>query len=199
MSSSGQNQFNTNSVVSFEDEPLILVDSDDNILGHMPKVEAHLGDGILHRALSVFLFNRDGNVLIQQRARGKQLWGGFWSNSVCSHPRRGETTAQAAQRRLGEEIGIDAEPAYLYKFEYHAHFGGVGAEHELCSVFAACSDDPVTCNPNEISDFSFIEPDRLDVELRERTGRYSPWLQMEWPRIRRDHWDRVIELTHHNH
>lgn len=182
-------------VVSFDDESLILVDSDDNVLGHMPKAEAHLGEGVLHRAFSIFLFNSDGDVLMQQRAPGKPLWGGFWSNSVCSHPRRGENVDAAAKRRLREEIDVDADVVPLYKFEYHAQFGEVGAEHEMCSVFAALSDAPVAGNPNEIADFAFMSPERLDAELAGQPDRYTPWLKMEWPRIRDAHWATIKKLA----
>lgn len=178
-------------VVSFDDEPLILVDSDDNVLGHMPKAEAHLNSGVLHRAFSIFLFNSQGQVMLQQRAPGKQLWGGFWANSCCSHPRRGETVDQAAARRLREEVDVDAPLTWLYKFEYHAQFGEVGAEHEMCSVYIAHSDAPVSVNPNEISDWAFVAPDTLDTELANNPDMYSPWLKLEWPRIREQHWDTV--------
>ena len=178
-------------VVSFDDEPLILVDSDDNVLGHMPKAEAHLGEGVLHRAFSIFLFNSEGHVLMQQRAPGKQLWGGFWSNSCCSHPRRGETVDEAAVRRLREEVDVDAPLTWLYKFEYHAQFGDVGAEHELCSVYIAHSDAPVSVNPNEVSDCAFMAPETLDAELKNNPDQYTPWLKLEWPRIREHHWATV--------
>ena len=178
-------------IVSFDDEPLILVDSDDNVIGHMEKARAHEGEGVLHRAFSIFLFNDDGDVLMQQRAAGKQLWGGFWSNSVCSHPRRGETVADAARRRLEEEIGVVADVHYLYTFEYHAQFGEIGAEHEMCAVFFARSDMAVTGNPTEIADFAFMAPETLDDALATDPERYTPWLKMEWPRIRDAHWDEV--------
>ncbi|RJS93955.1 isopentenyl-diphosphate Delta-isomerase [Salinisphaera sp. Q1T1-3] len=178
-------------IVSFDDEPLILVDSDDNVTGHMPKAEAHVGEGVLHRAFSIFLFNDAGDVLMQQRADEKMLWGGFWSNSVCSHPRRGEAVADAARRRLSEEIDVDADVHFLYKFEYHAQFGEIGAEHEMCSVFFARSNAPVAGNPTEIADFAFMPPDALDAALIDEPARYTPWLKMEWPRIRADHWDRI--------
>lgn len=181
-------------IVSFDDEPLILVDADDNVIGHMPKAEAHVGDGVLHRAFSIFLFNDAGEVLLQQRAPEKTLWGGFWSNSVCSHPRRGETVTEAARRRLREEIDIDAEVTWLYKFEYQAHFNDVGAEHEMCSVFVARSNAPVAGNPTEIADFAFVSPDTLDRELAEHPENYTPWLKMEWPRIRDAHWATVEGL-----
>ena len=182
-------------VVSFDDEPLILVDSDDNVLGHLSKAEAHVGDGVLHRAFSIFLFDDDDNVVLQQRAPGKQLWGGYWSNSCCSHPRRGESVDMAAVRRLREELGVDARLSFLYRFEYHARFGEAGSEHEMCSVYAARSDAPVSVNPNEISACRPVAPDTLDAELAAHPERYTPWLKMEWPRIRAAHWDTVEALA----
>ncbi|ROO29715.1 isopentenyl-diphosphate delta-isomerase [Salinisphaera orenii MK-B5] len=182
-------------VVSFDDEPLIVVDSDDNVLGHMPKAEAHIGEGVLHRAFSIFLFDGNGNTLLQRRADGKQLWGGYWSNSCCSHPRRGESVDMAAVRRLREELGVDARLSFLYRFEYHARFGEAGSEHEMCSVYAARSDAPVSVNPNEISACRPVAPDTLDAELAAHPERYTPWLKMEWPRIRAAHWDTVEALA----
>ncbi len=181
-------------IVSFEDEPLILVDANDNILGHMPKAEAHLGEGVLHRAFSIFLFNGQGEVLLQQRAASKQLWGGFWSNSCCSHPRRGETVTDAAARRLCEELAVNTPLMFLYRFEYQAQFSAAGAEHELCSVFAARSDAPIVVNENEISACAFVAPDALDHELATRPERYTPWLKLEWPRIREAHWATVMAV-----
>lgn len=181
-------------IVSFDDEPLILVDSDDNVLGHMSKAETHAGEGVLHRAFSIFLFNSEGDVLIQQRAKAKQLWGGFWSNSVCSHPRRGETLAEAAKRRLHEEIGVDTDVTWLYRFEYHAQFGDIGTEHELCSVFIACSNAPVAGNPNEIANLSFVSSEQLDAALVKHSDHYTPWIKLEWPRIRDTYWSTVVDL-----
>ena len=181
-------------VVSFDDEPLILVDSENNILGHMPKAEAHRGDGVLHRAFSIFLFDNDDNVVLQQRAPGKQLWGGYWSNSCCSHPRRGESMDDAALRRLREELGVAARLTFLYRFEYQARFGDAGSEHELCSVYVARSKASVAVNPNEISATRHVAPATLDAELVDHPERYTPWLKIEWPRIREAHWATVAAL-----
>ena len=180
--------------VSFDDEPLILVDSDDRVVGHLSKADCHSGDGILHRAFSVFLFDDDGRVLLQQRSAEKPLWPLVWSNSCCSHPRRGEELDQAVRRRLREELGILADATFLYKFEYHARYRDVGAEHELCSVFVARSADPLVINPTEVADWAFVEPDEVDRRLAEEGERHSPWFKMEWPRIRKDHWAVVENL-----
>jgi isopentenyl-diphosphate delta-isomerase len=181
-------------VVSFDDEPLILVDADDNVLGHAAKSVCHDGEGRLHRAFSVFVFDREGRLLLQRRAPGKRLWPGHWSNSCCSHPRRGENGAAAAARRVYEELGIAPPLHFLFKFRYHARYHDLGAEHELCSIYAAIGDGPVSVNVNEIAETAWVAPDDLDTALSERPDDYTPWLRLEWPRIRREHWDTVARL-----
>ena len=102
--------------VSSEREELILVDADDNETGYGTKADCHDGKGVLHRAFSLFLFNKAGELLLQQRSSQKRLWPGFWSNSCCSHPRRGETVLVATQRRLHDELNISAELEHVYRF-----------------------------------------------------------------------------------
>lgn len=174
-------------VVSFDDEPLILVDAEDREVGYMQKAEAHVGAGTLHRAFSIFVFDSQGRLLLQQRAAGKRLWGGYWSNTCCSHPRRGETVDTAIHRRLREELGMDCELAYLFKFQYQAQFDADGAEHELCWVYAGRSDTQATVNANEISATRWIAPDALDAEIAATPERFTPWFKIEWARIRREH------------
>ena len=103
-------------IVSSESDLLILVDQDDNTVGFLDKAACHDGKGVLHRAFSVFLLNSQGEILLQRRSLGKRLWGGFWSNSCCSHPRRGESVADAAKRRCQEELGIKVELQFLYNW-----------------------------------------------------------------------------------
>ena len=174
----------THPVVSDDGEELILVDEAGNPVGFCPKAECHRGQGLLHLAFSVFIFDHRGRLLLQRRSPDKLLWGGFWSNSCCSHPRRGETIPQAAHRRLREELGLDAELEELFAFRYHAAFGEVGSERELCHVLAGRSDGPVRPNANEVADWRWIEPTHLDRELAEHPNRFTPWFLMEWPRVR---------------
>ena len=96
-------QTSSAAVVSFDSEPLIIVDEHDHVLGHDSKAALHRGSGTLHRAFSIFLFNPQGDVLLQQRSGQKALWPAFWSNTCCSHPRRGETYEIATQRRLEQQ------------------------------------------------------------------------------------------------
>jgi isopentenyl-diphosphate delta-isomerase len=171
-------------VVSFDDEPLVLVDSEDREVGFLDKAAAHRGDGILHRAFSLFIFNSAGALLLQQRAPGKRLWPGYWSNTCCSHPRRGETLEQAIHRRLEEELGLKCPLQFLFKFEYQARYDADGTEHELCSVYAGHSDRVPRTNLNEIAAVRYVAPAALDAEMVAQPEAFSPWFKLEWARIR---------------
>jgi isopentenyl-diphosphate delta-isomerase len=173
-------------VVSFESEELIVVDPQDHEIGYRSKAQCHDGDGVLHRAFSLFVFDPRGRVLLQQRSAQKRLWPLYWSNSCCSHPRRGESADDAAHRRLYQELHLRADLRFLYKFTYHAVYENLGAEHELCWVYAGTTGDEVRANENEVADWRFVTPSALDAELRATPERFTPWFKLEWNRIRKD-------------
>ena len=173
---------------------LVCVDSGDNVLGFKGKFECHTGHGILHRAFSVFLFNARNEVLLQQRAPGKRLWPGFWSNACCSHPRKDERLETAVERRLVEELGVQTAVRYLFTFEYHARYLDQGSEHELCSVLAGRYEQLPVANPDEISGLQFVAPGELDALIAAHPERYSPWLKLEWAQLRAAHWHTIVAL-----
>lgn len=173
-----------NRIVSSESEELILVDKDDRETGTLSKALCHDGDGILHRAFSVFLFDRHGALLLQQRGGGKRLWPLYWSNSCCSHPRKGESMNEATGRRLLQELNIRAELEYVYKFSYQARYKDLGSEHELCSVYLGRTDDDVRANESEIQAVRYIEPAELERELTDSPEHFTPWFRMEWQELR---------------
>ena len=177
-------QTSSAAVVSFDSEPLIVVDEHDHVLGHDSKAALHQGSGTLHRAFSIFLFNPQGEVLLQQRSDRKTLWPAFWSNTCCSHPRRGETYEIATQRRLEEELGVSAELAFTHRFQYQAQYDAAGAEHELCSVYVGCIDGDPNPNPSEVADWRWIAPCALDQWLSERPETLTPWFKLEWEALR---------------
>ncbi len=180
--------------VSFSDEPLILVNEKDEVVGYKDKVSCHVGDGILHRAFSIFIFNGKGQVLMQKRSAEKPLWPLFWSNSCCSHPRKGESYQVATQRRLKEELGFTTRLKFLFKFQYQARFGQVGSENELCSVYVGRYDGPVQVNAREIAEWEWITVEELEKEMQEHPERFTPWFKMEWERMRREYWPEISAL-----
>lgn len=179
------------------EERIILVNGADEEIGSENKAAVHRGDGLLHRAFSVYLFDTNASLLLQRRSNSKPLWPGYWSNSCCSHPRPGESAYAAALRRVREELGIaDVRSlSFLFKFQYHARFVGVGAEHEVCSVFAALVDRPVQEDPLEVAATCYLSAAALDQQLRNRPWRFTPWLHLAWTQLRGSHWDTVIRLV----
>jgi isopentenyl-diphosphate delta-isomerase len=175
----------TSQVVSSDDEPLILVDLHDREIGFLTKADAHRGSGSLHRAFSLFVFNSAGELLVQQRANGKRLWPGYWSNSCCSHPRRGETMHRAIHRRLQEELALRAELTFLFKFFYHAQYDRRGAEYEMCWVYAGYSAERPQPNANEIAAWRYLRPRALQTEIAAAPEKFTPWFKLEWARILR--------------
>ncbi len=174
-------------VVSTSSEALILVDANDVELGFLDKTSCHDGGGVLHRAFSAFVFDDRGRVLIQKRSANKRLWPSYWSNSCCSHPRRGEAMGQAVRRRLNDELGIGwrqvPDLQFLYKFQYQASFGDVGSERELCWVFRAQLRGELMVNTTEIDDWAWIEPQALTCRLAQQADDFTPWLHLEWSAV----------------
>jgi isopentenyl-diphosphate Delta-isomerase len=172
-----------NHVVSDDNEQLILVDSYDREIGFLAKADAHLGSGTLHRAFSLFVFNPAGELLLQRRANSKRLWPGYWSNTCCSHPRRGETMQDAIRRRLLEELGLKAELEFLFKFQYQSQYDASGAERELCWVYAGHSDEWPRPNVHEVAAWRYVAPQALQAQIDCVPEKFTPWFKIEWARI----------------
>ena len=181
--------------VSSDSEMLILVDAADQEQGYLSKRECHDGDGILHRAFSVFLFNERGELLLQQRGPDKRLWPMYWTNTCCSHPREGESLPLATERRLREELNTRANLEFVYKFEYQARFGEHGSEHELCSVYLGRLLEDAVANDTEIAALRLVGAEELSREIESEPERFTPWLRLEWHRLNEEFADRLAEYT----
>lgn len=158
-------------------EQVILVDNNDIEIGEMSKSEAHQ-NGILHRAFSIFIFNSQGEMLLQQRAFEKYHSGGLWSNTCCSHPFPGEKIHDAAVRRLMEEMGLKATLNHIHSFTYKVQFADELWEHEFDHVFFGICDTKPNINTTEISNWKYVSiPDLLnDIKL-------NPDIYTEWFKI----------------
>ncbi len=159
------------------EEQVILVDGNDLQVGQMEKMEAHQ-KGLLHRAFSVFIFNSKNELLLQQRAFDKYHSGGLWTNTCCSHPRIGESNLDGANRRLMEEMGMQADLKWVFDFTYRAEFESGLVEHELDHVFFGQSDLLPVINRNEVETFKYVSLEALKDELQVNPDDYTPWLKI---------------------
>jgi isopentenyl-diphosphate delta-isomerase len=180
-------QEQANRIVSSEREQLILVDRHDAEIGYIDKSAAHDAGGMLHRAFSLFVFDPDGKLLMQKRSTSKRLWPLYWSNSCCSHPRRGESMDEATRRRLQDELNIEAELEFVYKFAYQASYGELGAENELCWVYLGRTAGTIVPNRNEIADTRLLGAAELQHELDTRPEQFTPWFKLEWQQLQASH------------
>jgi isopentenyl-diphosphate delta-isomerase len=158
-------------------ENVILVDTNDTPVGQMEKLKAHL-KGELHRALSVLVFNNDGEILLQQRAFSKYHTPGLWSNTCCSHPRPGEHSLEAATRRLQEEMGFTTPLIKSFDFIYKAHFDNGLIEHEFDHVFFGTFDGEPVINPEEANDFEWVKLNNLMEDMRSSPENYTVWFRI---------------------
>ncbi|MEO5646948.1 MAG: isopentenyl-diphosphate Delta-isomerase [Chitinophagaceae bacterium] len=165
---------------------LILVNEFDEEIGTMEKMEVHR-KGLLHRAFSVFIFDRQGNMLLQQRAISKYHNGGAWSNTCCSHPFPGESTESAALRRLEEEMGFSVPLVKLFDFVYKVDFSNGLTEHEFDHVFIGNYDGDVNYNPSEVMDYSFRNMHDIRSSLDENPGQFTEWFRITFPKLE-DYW-----------
>lgn len=159
------------------EEYVILVDEADKELGVMEKMEAHQ-KGVLHRAFSVFIFNANGEMLLQQRALSKYHSAGLWTNTCCSHPRPGENVADAALRRLNEEMGLSVPLTMKTTFIYKAVFDNQLTEHELDYIFIGiCNADP-QINPEEVNAFKWLSPHQVKDAIKTAPHQFTAWFKI---------------------
>lgn len=156
-------------------QEVILVDEADRERGRAEKLVAHR-EGLLHRAFSVFVVDPAGRILLQRRALGKYHSGGLWANACCGHPRPGEGVAQAAARRLGEELGLACGLEEVGRVLYRVETPEGLVEHELNRVYLGSHQGEVQADPAEIMEVRWAELGELEAELRKRPSHFAAWL-----------------------
>lgn len=167
------------------EELVILVNEQDKELGVMEKMQAHL-EAQLHRAVSVFVFNSQQQWLLQLRALSKYHSAGLWTNTCCSHPRPGEDTAAAAERRLQEEMGLTCELKYAFNFIYRVGLDNNLSEHELDHVFIGFTDDLPVLNPCEVSEYKYMDMVELEETLKENPEEFTAWFKLIFTRVKNE-------------
>jgi len=154
---------------------VVLIDENNRPLGQMEKFQAHNSNTPLHRGFSVFLFNKKGELLLQQRSSYKKTWPLVWSNSVCGHPMLNETEVEAGRRRLIFELGLEnielhvILPHYRYKYE---HKGIV--ENEICPVMIGFTEELPVINSEEVANIKYILWENFLLEIS-KPNYFSEW------------------------
>lgn len=171
---------------------VILVDQIDQVTGLMEKMEAHQR-GKLHRAFLVFIFNQNGEFLLQQRALDKYHSGGQWSNTCCSHPYPGEETEAGAKRRLQEEMGMDCELEFGFSFIYYADLKDGLSENEFDHVYFGVSDTLPVPNPDEVAAFKYVTLETLETQLETNPEHYTIWLKICFDQVK-SHYNQLFNL-----
>ena len=164
------------------EEMVILVDDQNKEIGVMEKLEAHI-QGDLHRAISVFIFNGKGEMLLQKRAANKYHSGRLWTNACCSHPKPGEKTLSAARRRLKEEMNMKEELKFLHSFRYLANFDNGLIEHELDHLYFGITDNLPVLNPEEASDWKYMNLEDIRADLEANPCLYSEWFKLSFEQV----------------
>ena len=157
---------------------LLVVNKKDKVIGFETKEKCHQGKGILHRAFSVYIFDDKAQLLIQQRSKFKPLWPFYWANTCCSHPRKGEEYIGAGERRLKEEFGFTCSLRMIDKFEYQAKYKDAGSENEMCAILIGQHDGKIKADSKEITDWKWVNVNRLQDDFKKNPNKYSPWLKI---------------------
>jgi isopentenyl-diphosphate delta-isomerase len=164
-------------------EYVSLVDDQDNETGIMEKLAAHQ-QGLLHRAISVFIFNDKNEFLLQKRAAGKYHTPSLWTNTCCSHPRPSELLTDAAHRRLKEEMNIACDLSHQFSFIYKAEFENGLTEHELDHVFFGTTNQAPVPNPEEVADWKYLSLDTIEEDIVLQPDQYTAWFKLMLPKIK---------------
>ncbi len=159
------------------EEQVILVDENDVQIGLMPKMEAH-EKAVLHRAFSVFIFNKNNELMLQQRALDKYHSPGLWTNTCCSHQRDGESNLSAGKRRLFEEMGFVTELKETTSFIYKAPFDNGLTEHELDHILIGSYDGVPEPNEKEVGGWKWMNLEAVKLDVVAQPEIYTEWFKI---------------------
>jgi len=194
-------------------EECILVDRNDRVVGHASKKTCHLNEnirkGLLHRAFSVFLFNSEGKLLLQQRSSAKITFPDRWTNTCCSHPlyiddereeKNNIGVKRAAVRKLQHELGIDLKPedfTYITRIYYKAESNGNWGEHEVDHLLFVQKDIPTKLNENEVQAVKYVSISELKqmFDNRQQQGtQITPWFHMIANKLLFPWWEKLDKV-----
>ena len=159
-------------------EYITIVDKNGKYLGIEEREKCHRGEGILHSAFLVMIFNDKAELMLAKRSKTKSLWPDYWDGTVASHYHSEKNQKSSVKQRIFDEIAVASDQIdYLFNFHYHATYREIGAEHEICDVFEARNIQSCDVAPNklEISEIKFLDMPALKKEIRDNSKAYAPW------------------------
>lgn len=159
-------------------EQLVVVNKKDKVIGIESRKVCHLGRGLLHRAVTIFIFDEKGNLLITRRSKQKLLWSNIWEASCSTHVYKNENYEQAGIRRLPQELGFSCELESAFIFKYQKLYKNVGSENEICTLLIGRYNGKVDFNQKEISDYKWISLNKLWKDIERCSQKYAPWLKI---------------------
>lgn len=175
---------------------VILVNDHNESLGTMEKMQAHRL-GLLHRAFSIFIFDKEGRMLLQQRAAEKYHGGLLWTNACCSHPLPNENVEAAVQRRLKEELGFQTPLKEIFSFQYRAEVENNLIENEYDHVFAGEYSGMIDPNASEVADYKYEDMNELSERIKNEPEQFTTWFRIAFPKIM-DWWTVNYGNTNHH-
>ena len=155
---------------------IALVNKNDDVIGFEEKGKVHI-EGLLHRAFSIFVFNKAGELMIHQRALSKYHTPGLWTNTCCSHLPKGMTMDDAVHQRLMDEMGFDVDLQYITKFQYRASFDNGLTENEIDHIYVGFYDGLPKPNPHEVENYAWIALPELKSDIEVNPQKYTYWLK----------------------
>ncbi len=162
---------------------LVLIDENDNPIGVKEKMAAHLGDGDLHRAFTILVFNDKGETLVAMRSAEKMLWPLFWDNACASHPLENEGYEAAGERRLSEELGFTCKLEIADRFQYKEKYLDVGSENEVCTTLIGKYDGEVQPVPAEVAEIKWMSVKDLKDDMTKNPDIYTIWFKIVLDRL----------------
>jgi isopentenyl-diphosphate delta-isomerase len=167
-------------------DDVTLLAEDGTAIGILPKNEVHSRETPLHLAFSCYVSDEHGRILVTRRALSKQTWPGVWTNSFCGHPRPDESMMDAVQRRSAQELGLRLTDVTLAipDYRYRAVDASGIVENEICPVHTATAVSDIYPNPDEVSEWAWVEPGALVQAVASAPFAFSPWIREQLPLLR---------------
>lgn len=165
-------------------DQVVLVNSKDQVIGQTDLLSAHLGNGQLHRAISILIFNSKKELLLQKRSKYKPLWPLFWANTCCANKRPDLSLIKFAENRLDFEMGLKAKLKFWYKFTYQAKYNKKLSEYETDYVYLGFTDQKPKLNKKEAANYKYLSLSLVKKDIKQNPNKYTPWFKLIMKRLK---------------